>query len=107
MSGLERLRVVVDPADAPLSRADSNEQFQAEWRKGRDVYVKLLGSVGSPFVTRLVAGTGKPLDRAYVKLMLRDVQAMADATAAINQHLSAVLGLWDRVAAHETEGGKR
>ncbi|NKU17562.1 hypothetical protein GS907_02885 [Rhodococcus hoagii] len=101
MSELERLRVVVDPTESPLSRADSNEHFQSEWRKARKAYVALLGSVVSPFVTRLVDGAGKPLDRAYVKLMLRDVQAMADATAAINQHLSAVLDLWDRVAAHE------
>lgn len=107
MSNLERLRVVVDPADSPLSRSDANESFQGEWKKARRAYVKLLGSVGSPFLTRLIEGGGAPIRPSDVELAMRDVQAMADATAAINQHLSAVLELWDRVAAHEAEGGQQ
>ncbi|MBM4603160.1 hypothetical protein GS575_09450 [Rhodococcus hoagii] len=107
MTNLERLRVVVDPAESPLSRPDAHESFQSEWKKARRAYVKLLGSVGSPFLTRLLEGGGAPIRPVDVKLAIRDVQEMADATAAINQNLSAVLELWDRVAAHEIEGGRQ
>lgn len=100
---LERLRVVVDPIDAPITRGESNDLFREEWRKARYAYVDLLQRIGSPLLTRLVA-SGKPIDVAYVKLMLRDAQAMANATAAINLHLSKVLDLYDRVAAHEKGG---